>query len=532
MTRHNTIAPQDGQLRSWRFDDIRVLPDLIRYWAQARPDQTALIAGDAHRTYAQLDSASDRVADRLIANGVPHGGHVGYLGKNSIEFFELWFGANKASCALAPFNWRCSVDELVAIVGDAAPRIVFVTAEFRETIAAVRERCDEAFDIIVFDAGSEGSLAHWLGDRSGNQSRQPSVSDVALLSYTSGTTGQPKGVMATHEAFAYSFLCGALEPGMAFIDGDVMLMSMPNFHLGGSWVSIAALYHGQKLSILPAFDAAACLKAFRDDGITIAPLVPAALQMLLDHDDVGRDSFGSLRSVIYFGSPISAPLMQAAVEKMGCALSQYYGTTETWFLTILRHEHHLDDGSGRLASCGVPLPLVSIRIGDRTGGAAAIGTVGEVLVRTPMALAGYWNRPDATAEVLRDGWYHTGDLGRIDAHGHLHIVDRAKDMIISGGENIYSTEIEQALLKLSGIRMCAAVGLPDAKWGERVVGVVVRDDDASLSAETVLDHCRSLIARYKVPKQILFRDALPLTPTGKVRKAALRADLLREGAGE
>lgn len=524
------IVATSAQLPNWRFDAIKLLPDVATYWASERPDKVALICGGQTRTYAELNAAADRIAARLITAGVSKGAHIGYFGKNSVQFFEIWFGAAKAGCALAPFNWRCAIEELVAIVGDAKPPILFVSEEFAGTMAAVGARLTPGFAPVVFDPDARDSLDAWIGEAVvGAGDRRAMPSDIALLSYTSGTTGVPKGVMATHEAIAYSFLCGALEPGMAIVEGDVMLMSMPNFHLGGSWVSVAALYHGQTLSILPAFDPAACLSAFANDGVTIAPLVPAAIQALLTQPGVGPDSFGTLRSVIYFGSPIGAGLMQAAVQTMGCALSQYYGTTETWFLTILRHEHHLDDGSGRLASCGVPLPLVSIRIDDGAGGAAPMGTIGEVVVRTPMQLAGYWNRPDATAEVLKGGWYHTGDLGRIDAHGHLHIVDRAKDMIISGGENIYSTEVEQALMKLAGVTMCAAVGVPDEKWGERVVGVIVADPSAGLTDEAVVDHCRDLIARYKVPKQILFRDALPLTPTGKVQKATLRRLLLEAG---
>jgi len=517
-------------LANWRFDTIKLLPDIATHWARERPEKVALIAGEQARTYGDLDVVSDRIAARLVAAGIPPGAHIGYCGKNSVQFFEIWFGAAKAGCALAPFNWRCSVNELVAIIGDARPPIVFVTEEFAGMMMAVKAQLTDPVDLVTINPTAKDSLGEWVGTTTpGGGDRRPMPTDVALLSYTSGTTGVPKGVMATHEAIAHSFLCGVLEPGMAIVEGDVMLMSMPNFHLGGSWVSIAALYHGQTLSILPAFDPAACLGAFANDGVTIAPLVPAAIQALLSQPDVGPASFGTLRSVIYFGSPISAGLMRAAVETMGCALSQYYGTTETWFLTILRHEHHLDDGSGRLASCGVPLPLVSIRIDDGAGGPVPAGTVGEVVVRTPMQLVGYWNRPEATAEVLKEGWYHTGDLGRMDEHGHLHIVDRAKDMIISGGENIYSTEIEQTLMKLPGVQMCAAVGVPDEKWGERVVAVIVADPAADLSGDAVVEHCRALIARYKAPKQVLFRDSLPVTPTGKVQKAILRQLLLEEG---
>lgn len=527
-------ADRESRLASWHFEDIRVLPDISRYWARQSPAKIALIDDAASQSYAELDAESDRVAGFLLASGVTPGQHIGYIGRNALEFYAIWLGATKAGCALSPFNWRCAADELVAIVEDAVPPIIFVTAESHELLKTVQARSVYSFRLIDFvprGRGGEG-LARWL-DSSPGQTPLPSIDprSVALLSYTSGTTGRPKGAMATHEAFSYSFLCEALEPAMSWRDDDVMLMSMPNFHLGGSWVSLSALYHGATLSILPAFEPNACLAAIVRDRITIAPMVPAAIQMLLDLPDVGPASFGSLRSVIYFGSPISAGLMRDAVRRMGCALSQYYGTTETWFLTILRHENHVDEASAKLTSCGQPLPLVCIRISDGAGGEVAVGAVGEVLVRTPMAFSGYWNRPEATAEALRDGWYHTGDLGRFDEDGCLYIVDRAKDMIISGGENIYSTEVENALHKLEGVHSCAVVGLPDPKWGERVVAAIVLQEGAELTADTVNAHCRALIAGYKVPKQVVFVESLPTTPTGKVRKVTLRS-ALAESSGQ
>jgi len=518
---------QSGLL-SWRFSEIQGLSDIPGYWATHCPDKVAMIEGTASRTYAQLEDSSNRVANRLIGQGVARGSHIGFFGKNAIEVFEIWFGAVKAGCALAAFNWRCSVDELVGILDDAQTPIVFVGSEFLEMMTQVRSLCQKPFEIVSFKPGSEagGGLGDWLKDApSTDPGLAHAPTDTVLLSYTSGTTGQPKGVMAAAEAFSYSFLCGALEPAMSWRDDDIMLMSMPNFHLAGSWVSIAAFYHGATLSILPAFDPAGFMEVLRRDLPTIAPIVPAAIQFLLNMPNVGPADFESLRTVMYFGSPISPDLARRAIATFGCEFHQFYGATEAWFLTILHHREHIGDHPARLASCGVSLPLVSIRVADSAGAEVAPGVIGEVLVRTPMMFAGYWNKPKATAEALRDGWYHTGDLARRDEDGFLYIVDRAKDMIISGGENIYSTEVELALQKLPGVRMCAVIGMPDETWGERVVAAIIRDPNIDLTEETVIAHCRGLIARYKAPKQVEFLEGLPVTPTGKVKKATLREQL-------
>jgi acyl-CoA synthetase (AMP-forming)/AMP-acid ligase II len=521
---------QKSGLSAWRFSEIRGLPDIPEYWATHRPNKIALIEGSTSRTYAQLEEASNRLANRLIRNGVKQGSPIGFFGKNAIEVFEIWFGAVKAGCALAAFNWRCSVDELVVILDDAQTPLVFVSAEFLDTMSQVRSRCREHFEIVPFGPGSGngGGLGAWLNDApTTNPHLSHAPTDTILLSYTSGTTGQPKGVMAAAEAFSYSFLCGALEPAMAWRDDDIMLMSMPNFHLAGSWVSIAAFYHGATLSILPAFDPAGFMEVLRRDRPTIAPIVPAAIQFLLNMPNVGPADFESLRTVMYFGSPISPELARRAIATFGCEFHQFYGATEAWFLTILHHREHIGDHPARLASCGTPLPLVSIRIADADGADVGPGVIGEVLVRTPMIFSGYWNKPNATSEALRDGWYHTGDLAQRDEDGFLYIVDRAKDMIISGGENIYSTEIELALQKLPGVRMCAVIGLPDEKWGERVVALIIRDPAVELTSEAVIAHCQGLIARYKAPKQVEFLDAFPVTPTGKVKKGSLRALLVK-----
>lgn len=518
----NQHSLSDPQLANWRFDAIRNIADIAPHWAALSPDAIALIDGDRRRSYAAFDERSNRIASQLMALGAGPGSLVGYFGRNAIEFWELWFGASKAGCALAPFNWRCAAAELVQIVDNAKPALVVVSAEFADIFGQVRDGCAEAFPLVVF-GGAPDAYEAWLAD--GNPARvdrDVAPDEVALVSFTSGTTGLPKGVATTQGNFAWSFLCTALEPALTWGEGDVMLMAMPNFHLGGSWLCIYALLNGTTISMVPQFDPDLCIDAIARDRVSIAPMVPAAIQLLLDHPRASPAAFAALRSIIYFGSPIGATTMMRAREEIGCALSQAYGTTEANFVTLLRPEDHFTDDAAILASCGRALPLCVLRIVDGEGRLVPAGTVGEVEARTPMAFAGYLGRPDATAETWRDGWYRTGDLGRMDTAGYLTIVDRAKDMIISGGENVYSAEVEGALGKLPGIRQCGVVGMPDAKWGERVTAAVIVDPAAGLTDATIIAHCRTLIAGYKVPKQVLFLDALPQTPTGKVQKAALR----------
>jgi len=518
----NENSLSDPQLAHWRFDEIRSIADIAPYWANRTPQATALIDGDRRRSYAEFDERSNRIAHQLAAQGAGPGSLVGYFGKNSIEFWELWFGASKAGCALAPFNWRCAAAELIQIVGNANPALVVVGAEFAGVFQQVRDACPRSFPMIVA-GGDEGDYESWLAN--GDVARLERVAqadEVALVSFTSGTTGLPKGVATSQENFSWSFLCTALEPALGWRDGDVMLMAMPNFHLGGSWLCLYALLNGKTLSLVPQFDPELCIDAIHRDRVSVAAMVPAAIQLLLDHERATPEAFAALRSILYFGSPIGQTTMMRARAEIGCGLIQVYGTTEANFLTILRPEDHFTDDAAVLASCGRALPLCVLRVVDSEGALVPHGTVGEVEARSPMAFVGYLGRPDATAEAWRDGWYRTGDLGRMEANGFLTIVDRAKDMIISGGENIYSAEVESALGKLPGIRQCAVVGLPDEKWGEKVTAAVIVDPAAGLTDAAIIAHCRTLIAGYKVPKQILFLEALPQTPTGKVQKPALR----------
>jgi acyl-CoA synthetase (AMP-forming)/AMP-acid ligase II len=500
---------------------ISCVPDMARVWSSKTPGKAALIDGGRVVTYAQLNDRSNRIANTLIAAGVQPGSHVGFLGKNSAAFFEIWVGANKAGCALAPLNWRSAAAELVEVVHDANLSLIFAGRDFTELAERVRQATKTVVQVIP-----EDELEHWF---SRGSSADPAIpvpdSATALLGYTSGTTAAPKGVPITHGALMNWFRAAATEPSVNWNSNDVGLMVMPNFHLAGTLVSLPALYHGASLATLSAFDPAAFIFAVAVHRPTVTCLVPTALQMLLDDKSEQPTDFSSLRRILYAGSPIGQHTLQQALETFGCDFVQFYGTTETFIITLLRPEQHRLDDPGLLKSCGQPMPGVELRIVDANGRDVSAGEPGEVLVRSPWMFSGYWNKPDATATAIIDGWYHTGDAGTRDEEGNLFLVDRLKDMIVSGGENIYSAEVERALLSHPSVESAAVVGAPDEKWGERVVAFVVTYPDNPVDVPDLVSHCRGLIAGYKVPKEIHLMDALPHTASGKVQKAALRQQL-------
>jgi acyl-CoA synthetase (AMP-forming)/AMP-acid ligase II len=500
---------------------ISGVPDMVRVWSAKTPDKTALIDGGRVVTYAQLNQRSNRIANTLIAKGVRPGSHVGFLGKNSAAFFEVWVGANKAGCALAPLNWRSVPPEIAGVVNDANIAVIFAGHDFTELAERVRQATTTGVEVVPAD-----ELDRW-SSRGGTENPDLAVpgNASALLGYTSGTTAAPKGVPISHDALMNWFRAASTERTVTWNSEDVGLMVMPNFHLAGTLVSLPALYHGATLATLPAFDPAAFIFAVAQHRPTVTCLVPTALQMLLDHKSEQPTDFSSLRRILYAGSPIGQHTLQQALDTFNCDFVQFYGTTETFIITLLRPEQHRLDKPDLLKSCGQPMPGVELRIVDPGGSDLPAGEAGEVLVRSPWMFGGYWNNPDATANAIVDGWYHTGDGGIRDQNGNLFLVDRLKDMIVSGGENIYSAEVERALATHPSVQLVAVVGAPDEKWGERVVAFVVTYPDKRADVTDLVAHCRELIAGYKVPKEIHLVESLPQTASGKVQKAALRQQL-------
>jgi acyl-CoA synthetase (AMP-forming)/AMP-acid ligase II len=519
----------------WLHADIKVLPDIVRHRARANPDKVALIEGSRRITFKDLDRSTNRIAHAAIRDGAAADSVVAFVGKNSIPFFEILYGAGKAGCTVLPLNWRLAAPELAEIIEDARPALVFVDQEFVPLMAKVATLTTAAFKVITFDAVALGDsgLGAWCADVPDSE---PTVTvdptAIALLMYTSGTTGRAKGVQMSHAGLNYMRLCECLEPAMQWHTGDVLLMALPNFHLLGTSLPIQAMYNGATVSVLPMIEPARLLSLIQRDRPTLLVLAPTVIQMMLDHPDAQSTDFSSVRLTMYAGSPINAQLLKRAMVEMKCEFMQFYGATESLgAITILRPSQHDLDQEDRLKACGTPLPLIELKIVDSSGNEVPDGEIGEFQIRSPAMFVGYRNQPEATAAVLQKGWYRTGDAGlRNKNDGLLYLVDRVKDMIVTGGENVYSGEVEQALQKHPAVAMSAVIGAPDSRWGEKVVAVVVLKKGCTATAEEINEHCRGLIAGFKVPKQINFAEALPISPTGKILKRVLR-DSLWHGHG-
>ncbi|MDT5080284.1 MAG: hypothetical protein QOJ80_4921 [Mycobacterium sp.] len=516
----------------WLHAEIKTLGDIPRHYARTTPDRTALLDAAGPITFGDLDARSNRVANVLLGLHISDGARVAFLGKNTTRYFEVLFGVNKAGAALLPLNWRLAAPEVEEILLDSTPEVLIADREYMDFAAEVTTRAGLRLRIIGFDSLQRGfaELDLLMGAAS---DRDPAIEvgpwRTAILMYTSGTTGKPKGAQLSHQGYLYLRLCEHLEPAFGYLADDLMLTVMPLFHAMAVGLSLQALYNGVPVAVYSMPTPAELIELIAHERPTVVPLVPTVIQMLLDDSGAARADYSSVRLVIYAGAPISLSLLKRALNEIACDFLNFYGATETSAgVTFLLPEDHRIDDEGRLKSCGRPLPLIDIKVADPDGKELPHGQVGEFLIRSPSLITAYFNQPETTATTFRGGWYHSGDCGYRDDEGLFYIVDRLKDMIVTGGSNVYSTEVEQAVLRLDGVSTCAVVGLPDDKWGERVVAVIVPKPDAELSEARVIAHCRELIAGYKVPKQVEFATSLPLTASNKVLKRALREELLKK----
>ena len=507
---------------------MQTMGDLFERNARYFPNKAAYIQGERRITWARFAERARRLASGLYKLGLRRQERVSFLGMNSIEYCEFFSAAELAGFIASPLNFRLALPELAYQLKDSSPRVIIFEEQHAAMVDQLRTQFPgvsryicigtappwaSSYEAVIAEADSDGPPI-----RSKPQ-------DLVYLWYTSGTTGRPKGVaVRQYQQVRTAQLQSEIGP----VPGDsVLLQVTPMFHVGGRGFVIGAMWSGATVVIDRSFDARRMLETIQRERVTFTFMVAAVLQAVLDVPDVRSYNLSSMRSIISAAAPIPVPLLKRGIELLGPIFSIQYGCTEVGQICDLpRHEvnpNGTPDQIRRLASTGHPVPHIDFRLIDDNGEECPPGKPGEVVVRSETQLDGYWNNSVATLESIRDGWYHTGDIGYMDEEGYLFLIDRKKDMIISGGENIYSREVEIAVAEHPAVADVAVVGVPDPKWVEAVQAVVVIKAGARVSEAELMAHCRTLIAGYKCPKHVAFVNELPRLPSGKVNKVELRS---------
>jgi long-chain acyl-CoA synthetase len=508
-------------------DQIQSLGAIVRTHSANRTDDVAMILDDRRMTWRELYERSCRVAQGLAAVGVGSQDRVAFLDKNGFEHFEVLFGAALLNAVCVDVNWRLAPPEVQFIVDDAEAKVLVVGPDFVPVLDEIADQLPMVEKILVIGGHpTQPDYASWVDDHQADDPGAPSgPRDISFQLYSSGTTGRPKGVMLSNDNF---FSMIPVVEGIWEMRADsINLVAMPLFHIAGGGWAIAGMWKGCRSVIVRELDPVSLVRTLVDERVTHAVLVPAVLQFLLMVPGIDDEEF-HLELLLYGASPISAEVLERCLQLFAPAkFWQAYGLTETCGTgTLLPPEDHDLDGPNvhRLRSCGVPGPGVELRIVDAsTGDDLATGEVGEICVRGPQVMVGYWNMPEATAEAINpDRWFKTGDAGYMDADGYVYIHDRIKDMIVSGGENVYPAEVENALMSHPAIADVAVIGVPHEKWGETGKALVVRAAGADVTEDEVLAYARERLAGFKTPTSVDWVEVLPRNPSGKILKRELR----------
>lgn len=508
--------------------DVKLAPhvaDIPRVQAELRPNEVAFWYKGEETTFAELETRSNQVANGLKDLGVTPDQRIGYLAKNTAVYYEMMYGAAKIRAVMNAVNTRLAAPEVKFILTDAQVSVLFVGPEWFDMIEQIKADCPDLKHIITVEGTRDGwpEYSSW---RNSQSAEAPGVTtadnDDVIQLYTSGTTGLPKGVMLTNANYkAFMDQAGQLQ-WAAYEVGEVVMNAMPLFHVAGVNCGMLATAQGAKTVVLPEIDPVEILNLVESQKINHAFWVPAVILMLSQMPDFRERDYSHLKQVFYGASPITQDLLQLAVDVMGAQFTQLYGLTETvGGGTYLPPEAH-DPSWGKLRSCGVPYPSTIVRCVDSDGNSVPTGEVGEIVIQSDFVMKGYWNRPEATEESIRNGFFHTGDAGYFDEDGFLFIHDRVKDMIVSGGENVYPAEVENAIFGHPEVADVAVIGIPDEKWGEAVKAIIVPKDGAQPTPESIISWARERIAGYKCPKSVDYIDALPRNPSGKILRKDLR----------
>ncbi len=500
------------------------LGQLLTRRALRDPDVEAIFepASGRRLSFRELNARSNHVANALTDSGVLHGDRVGLLLMNGAEFVESFFAAGKIGAVNVPLNWRLVADELEFILADAGATVLIFGAEFADVAAELRSRGDKTAITTWIQVGGDhpidGAIDYnaWTTAASPDEPTPSGAGDdLVFIMYTSGTTGLPKGVMHSHDTVLWAILTGIATAD--FQHGDRYLNSLPMFHVGALQPVLSCVFAGCSLVILKAFDPTLSWELIRDEKITTTLMVPVMLQFMLAVRNPDQHDASSLRWCMSGAAPVAKTLIEQ-YDALDIEIHQVYGLTETCGPACLISSA---DAITRAGSTGKAFYFTEVRIVRDDGTECDPDESGEVLVKGPHIMVGYWNRPEATAEAVVDGWLHTGDVATMDADGFVTIVDRVKDMLISGGENVYPAEIESVLLSHPKIADAGVIGVPSEKWGESPLAAIVANDE-SLTAEEVIEFCKGKLAPFKSVKAVEFVTELPRNPSGKILKRELR----------
>jgi acyl-CoA synthetase (AMP-forming)/AMP-acid ligase II len=495
---------------------------ILAQTARRYPAKTALVVEDQRLSYRELDEQSNRLAHGLISLGAARGVNVALLARNCAEWVIAHFAVAKSGATLVPVNHLFVEREIEYVLDDATARLLLVSAEFLDVALALRARLPRLKTVIALQGPAPAAGAAVADLIANGPAQAPRVAigehDNYTIMYTSGTTGRPKGVVSSHRSRVHVALQGITDYRMA--GEHICGLPLPLFHMGGlNTCFVTNMLAGATVVLMKRFDAAELLSAIEREHISFVFLAPSPLITLIESPAFASTDLTSLQWVMYGGAPMPGEVLRKVNEKLPrVRLMQGYGSTECGQLTFLDPEGHRSHPE----SCGRPVALVEMCLQDEAGNEVPPGAVGEIVVRGPNVMTGYHAAPEATAEAFRGGWFHTGDLAVRDSDGFYTIVDRKKDMIISGSENIYPKEIEEVLYAHPAIADAAVFGIPDENWGESVCATLVLRAGMTLSEDQVIEYCRKNLAGYKKPKRVNFIDAMPRTSIGKIAKNELR----------
>lgn len=501
-----------------------LLAGVLREQAERFPDRTALSFEGRDFSFAELEARSNQAAQALLSLGLRPGDRLAWIAHNLATFWWAFFGAAKTGIVMTSVNWRLAPPEIAAIIADSGAKLLVCEKQFAEALTAVEGFAPPR--TLILESGDENGFDALVdAAEAKTPDYRPKAEDVVVQLYTSGTTGLPKGVLLSnrcyHEIGAAGVEAGIIVPST---DDESILHALPHFHVAGVNFGIMGMSRAMPVIQHRYFNPAEIVNEVQSGPPVDSFLVPVMALMIIETAKAMNASLERFVGIYYGAAPMPEPLLNAAMKAFAKArFVQFYGMTETTggvsWLGPAEHAH----GLPQRVSAGRPLPGCTVKICDpETGRELAVGEMGEIVTRSNYVMQGYWNRPQDTAAALRDGWYRTGDAGRFDANGYLYVLDRVKDMIISGGENIYPADIENVLAAHPAILEAAIVGMPDEKWGESVKAFIVRRPGAELTGQEVVEFLRPRVAKYKLPKDVAFLDALPRNLSGKVLKTALR----------